>query len=178
MATRIYKNKSGGGAATNRNGLKFERETSLKDAFNKQTRYEVRKGDMIFDTHTEKEVGQLYDTWGAFYRELIIARGIDYKDILSRRLQPDDAILVGDTLYIIEKKFQKNKGSADEKLQTCAFKKSQYTRLVKDLNLTVEYYYLLSEWFDRDIYRDVRNYIIEAGCRFFFKEIPLSELGL
>jgi hypothetical protein len=178
MATRIYKNKSGGGAATNRNGLKFERETSLKDAFSKQTRYEVHKGDKIFDTHTNKEVGQLYDTWGAFYRNLITANGINYQDILSRQLQPDDAILVGSTLYIIEKKYQESKGSADEKLQTCAFKKSQYTRLVEDLNLTVEYYYLLSDWFYNDIYRDVKNYILEAGCKFFYKEIPLSELGL
>ena len=42
----------------------------------------------------------------------------------------------------------------------------------------VEYWYLLSQWFAKDEYKDVRDYIISVGCRFFFEYTPLKELGL
>jgi len=41
---------------------------------------------------------------------------------------PDDAMLViiRETLFIIEIKFQQVEGSVDEKLQTCDFKRKQF----------------------------------------------------
>ena len=47
--------------------------------------------------------------------------GINYEDILSRKLLPDEAYYDKDNkvLYIYEKKFQQCEGSADEKPQTC-----------------------------------------------------------
>jgi hypothetical protein len=48
------------------------------------------------------------------------------------------------TLFIIEVKYQQVAGSVDEKLQTCDFKRKQYLKLVRSLELKVEYVYVLS----------------------------------
>jgi len=170
-------NTVGGGANTNRNGLLFERETSLRDAFIDHADYEVRD-NAVLDKITIEVVGELYPNYTAFYGNLIAARGVDYTTILSKQLRPDDAILVDDTVYIIEKKSQAGAGSVDEKLQTCHFKKQQYTRLLAPLNLKVEYFYLLSPWFEAESYRDVKEYIRAVDCDYFFGSIPLERLGL
>lgn len=169
-------NTSGGGANTNRNGLEFERSTELRDAFLEHPRY-VLQDDTVVDRATALPVGVLLEK-NKLYKDLLAARGVDYKQLVSKRLLPDGAFLVGDTLYIIEKKFQAGAGSVDEKLQTCHFKKRQYEKLVAPLGLRVEFYYLLNDWFRDPSYRDVLEYIEEVGCRYFFKEIPLAELGL
>jgi hypothetical protein len=171
-------NTVGGGANTNRNGLEFERGTSLRDAFVDHPRYEVRPDNSVFDKETQQVVGRLYNNYTDFYENLIGARGVDYTTVFSKQLRPDDSILVGNTVYIIEKKFQAGAGSVDEKLQTCHFKKRQYARLLKLLNLKVEYYYLLSDWFKAESYRDVKEYIRDVECDYFFECIPLDRLGL
>ena len=73
-------------------------------------------------------------------------RGIDYRDHLSKMLLPDDAIyvIVENTMFIVELKFQNVRGSVDEKLQTCDFKKKQYRKLFAPLNYEVEYIYVLT----------------------------------
>jgi hypothetical protein len=86
--------------------------------------------------------------------------------------------LVGKTVYIIEKKYQAGSGSVDEKLQTCDFKKKQYIKLFKPLNIKVEYYYVLNDWFRRPEYEDVFEYIESVGCKYFIEELPLEEVGL
>jgi hypothetical protein len=169
-------NTSGGGANTNRNGLEFERSTELRDAFLEHPRYALH-GDTVVDRATTLPVGVLFEK-NKLYKNLLIARGVDYTQLVSKRLLPDGALLVGGTLYIIEKKFQAGSGSVDEKLQTCHFKKRQYEKLVAPLGLRVQFYYLLNDWFRDPSYRDVLEYIEEVGCRYFFKEIPLEELGL
>lgn len=70
------------------------------------------------------------------------------------------------------------RGSVDEKLQTCDFKKKQYKKLFDPLRIEVEYYYVLNDYFDQPQYDDVFEYIESVGCRFFFNEIPIDELGL
>jgi hypothetical protein len=86
--------------------------------------------------------------------------------------------LVDKTIYIIEKKFQAGSGSVDEKLQTCDFKKKQYIKLFKPLNIKVEYYYVLNDWFRKPEYNDVFEYIESVGCKYFIEELPLEEVGL
>ncbi len=115
----------------------------------------------------------------AFYRFLDY-RKVDYKSIVSKKLLPDDAIyvVVNNTFFVIECKFQKTPGSVDEKLQTCDFKKKQYKKLVAQLNMEVEYIYLLNDWFKKPEYKDVLDYIISVGCSYYFEYIPLSRLGL
>ena len=82
------------------------------------------------------------------------------------------------TVYIIEKKYQEGPGSVDEKLQTCDFKKKVYMKSVNPMGLKMEYYYLLNDWFDKPVYKDVFDYIKEVECKFFIGFIPFYELGL
>ena len=65
----------------------------------------------------------------------------------------------------------------DEKLQTCSFKKTVYEKLINPTGKKTEYYYLLNEWFNQEVYEDVFEYI-EKVCKYFIDFIPLDELGL
>lgn len=169
-------NVVGGGAQTNTNGLHFEQTTELRDLFENSNDFSVF-GDDIYKG--SQKVATLYQK-NALYKNLLEPRGINYGRILSKKLLPDDAILVypKKTLYIIEKKFQHSAGSVDEKLQTCDFKKKQYMKLMSPLGYNVEYCYFLCEWFERPEYKDVKEYILSVGCKYFFDEIPLDYLGL
>lgn len=131
---------------------------------------------------------------GIFYRGHIVARcfrkhafykfldeeGVAWRDRISKLLLPDDALLVivRETLFMIEVKYQQVEGSVDEKLQTCDFKRKQYLKLVVDLGLKVEYVYVLSEWFRDPRYRDVLAYINSVNCHYKFESLPLAWLGL
>ena len=170
-------NTVGGGANTNRNGLEFERGTDLAEAFKDHPLYKLN-GDGIIERTTDHEVGRMYGK-NKLYKNLLEANNIDYQSIVSKKLLPDDALLVDKTLFVIEKKYQAGAGSVDEKLQTCDFKRKQYAKLLAPLGVTAEYYYVLnSAWFDHPSYRDVFAYIESVGCRYFFDVIPLEKLGL
>jgi hypothetical protein len=107
-------------------------------------------------------------------------RGIDYRNHLSKKLLSDDAIyvIVNNTMFIIELKFQNIAGSVDEKLQTCDFEKKQYRKLLAPLNFEVEYIYILNDWFRKPEYKDVLDYVISVGCQFYFHYLTLQKLGL
>ena len=114
-----------------------------------------------------------------FYRfldELLI----DWTKIVSKRLLPDDALLVivRETLFIIEVKYQQVAGSVDEKLQTCDFKRKQYQKLLAGQEIKVEYVYVLNDWFKHPAYKDVLDYINSVNCHYKFNELPLAWLGL
>lgn len=49
---------------------------------------------------------------------------------------------------------------------------------MSQVNVDVEYIYLLSEWFKKPKYKDVLDYIISMRCHYYFEYIPLSKLGL
>jgi hypothetical protein len=66
----------------------------------------------------------------------------------------------------------------EEKLKTWDFKKKQYTKLLSAVNLKVEYIYFLNDWFLRSEYEDVKQYITEVNCYYYFDELPLSAIGL
>jgi len=105
---------------------------------------------------------------------------INWGKIISKKLLPDDALLVivRETLFIIEVKYQQVAGSVDEKLQTCDFKRKQYLKLVSPLNLKVEYVYVLNDLFKNPAYKDTLDYIHSVNCHYKFNELPLSWLGL
>lgn len=105
---------------------------------------------------------------------------MNWREHLSKRLEPDNAlfVIVRDTLFIIEIKFQQVAGSVDEKLQTCDFKRKQYTKLVHHLGWRVEYVYVLNDWFKNPAYKDTLDYIHSMNCHYLFNEIPLKWLGL
>jgi hypothetical protein len=106
--------------------------------------------------------------------------GVDWTAKVSKRLLPDDALLVvvRETLFIIEVKYQQVAGSVDEKLQTCDFKRKQYVKLVAGLGLKVEYVYVLNDWFKDPAYQDTLDYIHSVNCHYKFGSLPLAWLGL
>jgi hypothetical protein len=114
-----------------------------------------------------------------FYK-FLEEQGVDWKSTISKKLLPDDALLVivREALFIIEVKYQQVEGSVDEKLQTCDFKRKQYLKLVVGLGLKVEYVYVLNDWFKDPRYKDVLDYINSVNCHYKFGSLPLAWLGL
>lgn len=156
-------------------GLNFEKETDILELLRRQPGYSV-KGNVVF--YNNIEVARSFKKY-ALYR-FLETQGVDYTKILSKRLLPDEAlyVIINNTLFVIEMKFQQVSGSVDEKLQTCDFKRKQYTKLMAPLNIEVEYIYILSDWFRKQEYKDVLDYIISVGCQYYFKYLPLQKLGL
>ena len=182
-------NTHGGGAKTNENGLGFERKAATRMVINKSNKYASNNIDTkwggknperfsIVDTDTGQVVGQHYKT-SNFNKEFLGNQlNINLESIVSKKLLPD-SVVVGNTINIIEHKFQESEGSVDEKLQTCLYKKEYYERLVKDSKYDVNYIYVLNKnYFDKPKHRDLYNWIEEKNCKYFFDELPLSAVGL
>lgn len=168
-------NTHGGGALTNAHGLLFEQTTSLNAA-------------LINNGYSIKSHGEVCDSEGNVlgyskskkkFLHFLEKHGADLT-VNSDELRPDDAFINinNSTVYIIEKKFQSCRGSVDEKLQTCLYKKKQYNKLVSQLGYEIEYIYVLNDWFYQPKYKDVLEFIEEIGCHYFFKELPIHFLGL
>ena len=168
--------KGGTGGGNTITGLRFESRVSLGDTIKKIRGYSVEDDIVFFDG---KKIAQLFPKH-KLYKNLLELKGIDYREYISKKLLPDEAILVfrRNTLYIIEIKFQEVAGSVDEKLQTCDFKKREYSKLLSSLGIKVEYVYILNDWFKKPEYKDVLEYIRTVSCKYFFNELPLKELGL
>lgn len=167
--------EKGFGGGNTKTGLNFEHERDLLKVFEGASGYSV-KDSIIF--YKGKEVARSFRKY-ALYKYLE-SRNLDYRKYLSKKLLPDDAIyvIVNNTLFIVEMKFQKVGGSVDEKLQTCDFKVKQYRKLMAPLNIEVEYIYILNDWFRKPEYKDVLDYIISVGCQYYFNYLPLQKLGL
>ena len=169
-------NTHGGGARTNELGLKFEQTTSLNDALT-SIGYRVDGFDVI-DPSGEK-IG-LSVPKAKLYKQFLEKNNIFYKDYNSKQWQPDEAFVNyrNKTVYIIEKKFQHESGSVDEKLPNCEFKKQEYEKLCTPIGYKVKFYYVLNDWFKDGQYRDTLQYIKDKNCSYFYNEIPLDLLGL
>ncbi len=162
-------------------GLNFEKKVDFLILLKSIPDYDIQdsKGRAGFDIcYCNKPVARCFKKHD-FYSYLS-ENGIDWKNLISKRLLPDDALLVitRETLFIIEVKYQQVAGSVDEKLQTCDFKRKQYLKLVSSLELKVEYVYVLSNWFNKPEYKDVLDYIHSVNCHYKFNELPLAWLGL
>lgn len=166
------KGTGGGNTIT---GLNFEKRTDVVSALKNAKGYSV-KNNIIF--YEDKEIARSYKKNGLY--KYLGSQGIDYKKIISKKLLPDEAlyVIVNNTLFIIEMKYQSGAGSVDEKLQTCDFKKKQYKKLMAPLNIDVEYIYILNDWFKNPAYKDTLDYIISMGCQYYFNYLPLQKLGL
>lgn len=165
-----------GGARTNIHGLAFERRVDLREVFNKLDGYEVKENDLYFD---DKIVGKFYKKHG-LYSGLLKEHKIDASKIISKKLLPDETLLVlkSNTLFIIEMKFQKTPGSVDEKLQTCDYKLKQYKKILRGSGIQVKYIYILNDWFRKKEYKDTLDYIKSVDCDYYFNELKFSVLGL
>lgn len=169
--------KRGGiGGANTKTGLYFEGKVDFLTFIKRQKNYSV-KGNTIFYNGEETAMSFKKHELYRYLEE----KGIDYKRFISRRILPDDAIyvIVNNTFFILEIKFQEVEGSTDEKLQTCDFKIKQYRKLLSQLNVEVEYIYVLNNWFKDPKYKDVLDYVISIkGCSYYFNYLPLHKIGL
>lgn len=98
--------------------------------------------------------------------------GINWQDLLSRKLLPDEAYFDGINLSIYEKKFQQTDGSADEKPQTCAFKIMQFKKIGAAIGAeSVTYTYIFNDWFKHPKYKDMLEFIKSVpGCDYLFAD--------
>ena len=167
--------KGGKGGGNTQTGLNFEKEKDILELLSNTPGYSV-EGNVI--SYEGKEVARSYGKHNLY--KFLATQGVKWEEIISARLLPDEAlyVIVNNTMYILELKFQETPGSVDEKLQTCDFKKKQYQRLFAPLNYEVEYVYILSDWFKDLKYKDVLSYINSVGCHYYFGYLPLQKLGL
>jgi len=173
--------KGGIGGANTLTGLNFEKKVDFQKLLGSLPGYEVKKVlgkagmGVFFDGKMVARCFRKHD----FYK-FLDESGVDWRKIIFSKLLPDDALLVivRETLFIIEVKYQHGQGSVDEKIQTCDFKRKQYLKLVSSLGLKVEYVYVLNDWFKQSKYRDVLDYIHSVNCHYRFNELPMAWLGL
>ncbi len=179
--------KGGMGGANTQTGIHFEGKVDIVTYLNSK----VKGYKCIPKPKNEKNLTMGYDI---FYNDVLVAQsfkkhelyryldsiGVDWRNILSKKLLPDDAIYVisNNTVFIIEVKYQEVAGSVDEKLQTCGFKLRQYKRLFSPLNHNVKYIYILNDWFRKKEYKDTLDYILDMDCKYYFEYLPLYEIGL
>jgi len=173
--------EGGVGGGNTQTGLNFERKVDFQDLLAARTGYAIKpvhdkagKG-VFFNGRLVARCFRKHD----FYK-FLEEEHVDWKSKVSRKLLPDDAMLVivRETLFIIEVKYQQVTGSVDEKLQTCDFKRKQYVKLVAGLGLKVEYVYVLNDWFKVPAYKDMLDYIHNMNCHYKFNSLPLAWLGL
>ncbi len=173
--------KEGGiGGGTTKTGLHFEKKVDFQTLLLGIEGYNIKKSNRAgSDVYFNDMIVARFFRKNQFYVYLK-ENGINWKEHISKKLLPDDALLVivRETLFIIEVKYQQVAGSVDEKLQTCDFKRKQYLRLVSGLGIKVEYVYVLNDWFKVDGYKDVLEYIHSVNCHYKFNELPLAWLGL
>jgi hypothetical protein len=168
--------RGGTGGGNTVTGLQFEGRASLANALARTGLFSVK--DMKIMKNGD-HVATLCPKH-AFYHTLLMPRKLRWQTIISQQLLPDEALHVisNNKVYIVEIKFQQVAGSVDEKLQTCGYKKQQYSKLLTPAGIEVEYVYVLNDWFKQDRYRDVLDYIHSAGCHFYFNTVPLEFFGL
>lgn len=167
--------KGGIGGGNTITGLIYEGEVDLSTYLAKQKDYDIDGTNVLYKG---KVIAYIFKKHGFYY--FLEKNNIDWKQLISSKLLPDNCIyvIVNNTLFIIEVKNQNVAGSVDEKLQTCDFKRKQYKKLLSQLNIEVEYIYILSKWFKNPKYKDVLDYIISVNCQYYFDYIPLQKLGL
>lgn len=173
--------EGGKGGAKTLTGLMFEKEVDFQELLSQIPGYELKElSDRIgLGVYFESELVARCFRKHDFYRYLDECK-VDWRNLISKKLLPDDALLVivRETLFIIEVKYQQVAGSVDEKLQTCDFKRKQYQKLVQTIGLKVEYVYVLNDWFKDPSYKDVLDYIHSVNCHYRFNTLPLAWLGL
>lgn len=173
--------KGGKGGGNTKSGLDFEDRVDFSEALKKIPGYEILKDPKsagLTVKYNGTQVARLFKKH-QFYK-FLKEHEINWETQITKQLLPDDALLVivRETLFIIEIKFQSTAGSVDEKLQTCDFKRKQYLKLLHPLGLKVEYVYVLNDWFKQPSYKDMLDYIHSVNCHYKFNSLPLSWLGL
>lgn len=163
------KGTGAGGAKTNLNGIKFEDDVYLKEWLEnesftlKPVSLKTHRSEFYEIYSSEKLLGY-YGRQSTVYKALkMMDSSIDEKyidAIFSKRIHPDGFILTisPKQLIIFEKKWQQSSGSVDEKIQTAPFKLSMFEKLLAPKGINCFYQYILSDWFRRPEYKNVKEY--------------------
>ena len=104
--------KGGVGGGNTITGLIYEGKVDLATYLSQQKNYEVKDTEVFYNGNLVAYVFKKHE----FYR-FLEKSGVDWKQIISSQLLPDNCIyvIVNNTLFIIEVKNQNVGGSVDEK---------------------------------------------------------------
>lgn len=163
----VNKGTGAGGANTNKNGLSYEDLTDLKPFYeecnyNKRDKFATVKFTGYTQTIINANKSALHK-----WMEKNGEKNTDLQPAAGCK-EPDEAYIYPEqkVVFIIEKKFQQTSGSVDEKIQTGPFKKLHYGKLFP--NYKIHYIYCLSDWFKRDEYQSVLEYLKEMQIPIFW----------
>ena len=188
------RNVSGGGANTNTNGLFFEEVHSLEKAIDAREEFTLininpSKGKIwsseVYNTTDGNLLGIVTQKHG-FYTDIVEPQGVNWEDIFSSKLLPDNAFInyAKQTIYLVEMKYQESGGSVDEKMQTGPFKLHQYQRLTSHFRdkYDVQLIYFLNQYFLATKYDDVKEYLKSQDIKVITdngsQTFPLNAIGL
>ena len=163
----INKGTGAGGANTNKNGLSYEEKTNLETLYSECTENKKNKSKIIKFIGYENELINANKSMLHKYMENLGEKDTSLQSAAGCK-EPDEAYidLARKYIFIIEKKFQQTPGSVDEKIQTAAFKKYHYSNLFP--NFKIHYIYCLSDWFKRDEYKSVLEYLSNINIPIFW----------
>jgi hypothetical protein len=163
----INKGTGAGGANTNKNGLSYEEKTNLETLSSECTENKKNKSKIIKFIGYENELINTNKSTLHKYMENIREKDTNLQSAAGCK-EPDEAYidLTRKYIFVIEKKFQQTPGSVDEKIQTAAFKKYHYSNLFP--NFKIHYIYCLSDWFKRDEYKSVLEYLSNINIPVFW----------
>lgn len=161
------KGTGAGGANTNLNGLSYEDKTNLEELFSElkcDKKSKIR--NIKFNNYQNELVNVNKSNLYKFMEK--IGEKNDKLQPAAGCKEPDEAYIDINKkmVFIIEKKFQQTSGSVDEKIQTGPFKKIHYSKQFP--NYKVNYIYCLSDWFKRDEYTSVLDYLKENNIPVFW----------
>jgi hypothetical protein len=159
-------------------GISFERSSNLRESLETSKEFKVIE-DQVYEVITGNLLGVLVDKHGLV--KYLKRDGIDYRHHVEKKKLPDSAIIIFDkggrpySLLVFECRFQKVAGSVDEKIVGGPYWKKFYTKLVSELEIKVEYIYILSDWF-KNGYRDELEYLRTEGIQYYFNEAPVNKV--
>lgn len=181
-------NKSGGGANTTINGLKFERDTDFSELVDSLPNYELKeidfkdkkstKGFEVYRTGEKEPMGKIMPQ-NRFY-DFLSDLNIDNTN--SKKWKPDEVFInfENNTVYIIEKKWQDIEGSVDEKLLGFGNKRRLYQRLLdkSDKPFSVSFVFVGNDFFFKKAFRDYFEMLRGDGIKIMIEEYDMNFFGL
>lgn len=190
---KINRGTGAGGANTNLHGIAFEESVYLRNwienaGFVLKNVHKTTKRVELFEIYDQEKFVGYYGRQGQIYNAL---KKIDnkkfstpyIKSVLSKKIHPDAFILTFNPkrLTIFEKKWQQSSGSVDEKIQTAPFKLEMFEKLTRGSGIQCQYHYILSDWFQKDEYRNVREYyelLYPSKIQLWINGLNLHELNI
>jgi hypothetical protein len=159
-------------------GIFFEEKSNLRKELSKISALKI-VGDDVYHNSSGSKLGILVEKSKLI--KYLKSIGVNYSDFVEKKKLPDSSIIILDnegnpnSLIIIENKFQKTPGSADEKITTGPYKRKYYLKIVNKLHIKVDFIYVLSDWFKKG-YKDELEYLREENIQYFFNEIPINKI--